>query len=104
MVLGSSLRSQSKMLFSDRGWCPEAPVGSVCLSPYQPFNYRAPDNWRITLIQPSTLQVVLMSWGSATYNIPVGCQDGFVYGIMSEANGKSYVTMTLNKYRVRIPQ
>lgn len=103
-VVGTSLRSQSKMLFSDRGWCPEAPAGSSCLLPYQPFSYKAPDNWRVTLSQPSNLQVVLMSWGNATVNVPLACQDGFIYGVMTEGNGKSFLSMTLRKYRVQIPQ
>ena len=92
-----------KTSFSDRTWCPNLPAGSFCIG-YQPFNYQAQDEMSFTLTNNGNLKVVLNSWGNATYNIPLQCVNGFLYGTLVERNGNSFVTMNLNKYSVGIPR
>jgi hypothetical protein len=89
--------------FSDRGWCPENRPGGFCF-PYQKFDHRNQDVMTFNLQRSGVLQVVLNTWGNATYSINLQCSNGFLYGSMVEPNGNSFVTLNLNKSRVEIPR
>lgn len=71
-----------KILFSDRAWCPEQPSGLLFCAPYQPFDYRKADTIQVSLYSNSTAKIVLNTWGNASFQIPLDCQNGFLSGTM----------------------
>lgn len=92
-----------KVTFSDRTWCPEMAPGLLCTG-YQAFNYKAADTQQVLLYPNSTAKIVLTTWGNATYNIPLTCSNGFLFGTLVEPNGNSMVVLSLNKGRIQLPR
>lgn len=104
LAMDGTLRAEKvQAAFSDRSWCPELSPGSFCV-PYQKFDHRRQDEMTLTIFDTGTMRVVLNTWGNATYNIKLQCSRGFLYGVLTEPNGNSFVTLSLNKTRIDIPR
>ena len=90
--------------FSDRTWCPNQKEGYFCFE-QQNFDYKKVDISQIYLYPTnSTAKIVLTTWGNATYTIPLECQNDFLYGTLKEANGNSFVAISLKQQRIIIPR
>lgn len=86
---GNELVGRFITVFSDR----KAPSGKYRFDPDKA------DIQEVDLFADGRVQIMLRSWGNATFLLDdVSCtDDGFVSGIMREANGKSMVTFVLRK-------
>ena len=101
---GNSLRAtQINTVFSDRRWCPELGAGMFCTN-YQEFDYRHADKWTVELFPNSTGKITLNSWGNTQLPVTLQCLGSFLYGVVSEGNGRSIVTISTNKLSLAIPK
>jgi hypothetical protein len=102
---GGVSASSAVSVFSDRAWCPELSPGSLCTN-YQGFDYRKSDKVDVSLLPTGTgvARVVLKSWGGATYDVPLSCSQEFLYGVLKEPNGESFITISLRKGTQDVPR
>jgi hypothetical protein len=86
---GNELEGRFITVFSDR----KAPGGKYRFDP------KKADIQDVKLYADGRVQIVLRSWGDATFLLAdVGCtDDGFIHGIMREANGTAMVTFVVRK-------